>query len=113
MFRTIASWFRSSDKVEEEPEPWEEDSTPYRAPSAGALRLGLLSIWAAAAFGGCYFARDIDALAGGRPLAYWFAAQGVLIIFIAVVVIYATVLNRTEARDALDRSETGSGSPDA
>jgi putative solute:sodium symporter small subunit len=100
MFRTITSCFRLSDSSDEEPETWDEDSTLYRAPRAGPLRLVLLSIWALASFGGCYFARDIDALAGGRPLAYWFAAQGVLIIFIALVVIYATVLNRTEAHEA-------------
>jgi putative solute:sodium symporter small subunit len=109
MFRTITSCFRLSDSSDEEPETWDEDSTLYRAPRAGPLRLVLLSIWALTAFGGCYFARDIDALAGGRPLAYWFAAQGVLIIFIALVVIYATVLNRMEARETRNRIDTDKG----
>lgn len=57
----------------------------------------LLLVWALAGFGGAYFARDLDALANGWPLGYWFAAQGSVLIFLAVVVLHAVVLNRMDA----------------
>lgn len=80
--------------------PPADDPALLHAPGAILLRRVLLAIWAASTFGGCYFAREIDALAGGRPLAYWLAAQGMLVIFIVLVVVHATVLNRMEARAA-------------
>ncbi len=59
------------------------------------LRGALLLLWAAASFGVCYFARELFAIAG-QPLGYWLAGQGVLLVFIAIVVVYATVVNRRE-----------------
>jgi putative solute:sodium symporter small subunit len=59
------------------------------------LRAGLLLVWAAASFGVCYFARDLFVLLG-QPLGYWMASQGVLVVFILIVVVYATVVNRRE-----------------
>ena len=59
------------------------------------LRGALLLVWALVSFGLCFFARDLFALLGS-PLGYWLAAQGILLVFIAIVVVYATVVNRRE-----------------
>ena len=66
----------------------------------GRWRAGLLAVWASVSFGACFFARDLQFLVAGWPLHYWLAAQGALLAFVAVVVVYAVVANRTDATDA-------------
>lgn len=61
------------------------------------MRLALLLLWAAASFGTCYFARDLQALLalpGLRLQSYGLAAQGILIVFIVLVVFNAWYFNR-------------------
>lgn len=58
------------------------------------MRLALLLLWAAASFGTCYLARDLQALLGQRLQAYGLAAQGILIVFIVLVVANAWYFNR-------------------
>lgn len=68
------------------------------------LKAGLLTVWALASFGATYFARDLQALVwGGWPLGNWMAAQGAVLVFIAIVVIYGWAMNRFERRDALQQ----------
>ena len=65
------------------------------------LKAGLLLLWALVSFGATYFARDLQALViGGWPLGYWIAAQGAVLVFIAIVVVYAWAMNRFERQDA-------------
>lgn len=65
------------------------------------LKAGLLTVWALVSFVATYFARDLQVLvAGGWPLGYWIAAQGAVLLFIALVVIYAWAMNRFERQDA-------------
>jgi cation/acetate symporter len=65
---------------------------------AGSLRLHgwLLGIWFLASFGVVFFAHDLQATVSGWPLGYWFAAQGSVFIFIAIVAIFAWIVNRRE-----------------
>lgn len=81
----------------------DEPSTAPPPPRVLALKLGLLVLWAAAGFGPVYFARDLDFLVLGWPLAYWFAAQGALLAFIAIVVAYAWAMKRLQPDDGSDR----------
>jgi putative solute:sodium symporter small subunit len=78
------------------------DDLPAARPDArvAALKLGLLAVWAAVGFGGSYFARDLDFTVAGWPFAYWFGAQGALLAFIAIVVVYAWAMDRLHPEDA-------------
>ena len=69
-------------------------------PRVLALKLGLLSLWAAVSFGTVFFARDLDFTLLGWPFGYWFAAQGALLAFIAIVVAYAWAMRRLQPEDS-------------
>lgn len=63
------------------------------------LHTGLLLLWFAASFGVVFFARDLQLVVAGWPVAFWFAAQGALLVFIAIVVLFARARNKSEALD--------------
>ena len=67
--------------------------------AVGAMRVRawLLFLWATASFGVCFFARDLDQVVAGWPLNFWLAAQGSVLVFIGIVVVYAWWMNRHEA----------------
>jgi len=60
----------------------------------------LLCIWAAAGLGcGVLFADSLNSLRlGGYPLGFWFAQQGSIIVFVVLILIYALLLNRLDAK---------------
>jgi putative solute:sodium symporter small subunit len=60
----------------------------------------LLLVWLMASFGPGFFARDLSVTIGGWPLYFWMAAQGSILLFICIVVIYAWLVNRWEAQEA-------------
>lgn len=72
--------------------------TSEREPVSGGFRLHgwLLAIWFAASFGIVFFARDLQMIVGNWPVGYWFAAQGSVFIFIAIVAVFAWVANRRD-----------------
>ncbi len=55
-----------------------------------------LALWFAASFGVVFFARDLQVTVGNWPLGYWFAAQGSVFIFIAIVAAFAWLANRRD-----------------
>lgn len=64
------------------------------------LKAALIALWALVSFGGTYFARDLRfLLAGDWPLGHWIAAQGAVLAFIGIVVLYAWAMNRFERQD--------------
>ena len=63
------------------------------------LKGALLLAWAAVSFGVCFFARDLQHWAAGWPLGYWMAAQGAVLVFILIVVVYAMAMSRFERKD--------------
>jgi putative solute:sodium symporter small subunit len=65
-------------------------------PRVLALKLGLLALWAAVSFLPVIFARDLQFQVLGWPFGYWFAAQGALLAFIAIVVVYAWAMKRLQ-----------------
>lgn len=71
-------------------------------PATGSLKLHgwLLGLWFAASFGVVFFAHDLQATVAGWPLGYWFAAQGSVFVFIAIVAVFAWVVNRREGAHA-------------
>lgn len=60
------------------------------------LHAGLLALWFAASFGVVFFARDLQAVVAGWPVGFWFAAQGSVLVFIAIVVAFAWISNRRD-----------------
>ncbi|MCX8521166.1 MAG: VC_2705 family sodium/solute symporter, partial [Rhodoferax sp.] len=60
------------------------------------LHTGLLLVWFVASFGVVFFARNLQTFFRGWPVGFWFAAQGALLVFIAIVVVYACVSERRE-----------------
>ena len=74
-------------------------STAPPPPRVLALKLGLLAVWAAVSFVPVYFARSLDFPVLGWPFAYWVAAQGALLAFIAIVVVYAWAMKRLQPED--------------
>jgi len=72
-------------------------STPQRQWQLHAV---LLSLWFAASFGVVFFARDLQTAVAGWPISFWFVAQGSVLIFIAIVAVFAWVSNRRELPEA-------------
>jgi len=60
------------------------------------LHAGLLTLWFAASFGAVFYARDLQMVVANWPVGFWFAAQGSVLVFIAVVAVFAWVVNRRE-----------------
>lgn len=69
-----------------------------------ALKAVLLTVMCVVSFGVCFFARDLSFVVMGWPVHFWIAAQGGLLVFIAIVVVYAVVMNRMEDQAELERS---------
>ncbi|MCZ2103742.1 MAG: DUF4212 domain-containing protein [Comamonadaceae bacterium] len=66
------------------------------------FKLALLVVWALASFGVGYFAERLQFLVGPWPFSYWMAAQGGVLVFIALAWIYYAVMRRYERRDERD-----------
>jgi cation/acetate symporter len=60
------------------------------------LHAGLLALWFAVSFGMAFYARDIYDRLNNGPAGFWFAAQGALLVFICLVLVFAWVENRRE-----------------
>lgn len=65
------------------------------------LKAALLVVWATVTFVFSFFARDLQFFVLGWPFDYWIGAQGAVIAFIAIVVVYATVMKRLAPEDSL------------
>ncbi len=58
------------------------------------LTAGLLLLWAAASFGVIYGARELSFRWGDWPFSFWMTAQGSVLVFLAITVVYAVLANR-------------------
>lgn len=70
--------------------------THTTVPKSWRWHAALLGLWAVASFGVVFFARDVDAYFGIPSLGFWYAAQGAVLLFLAIVVVYAWLANRSE-----------------
>ena len=74
-----------------------DDTLPLPVPDKlGRLRCVLLVVWGVSSFGLMYFAQTLQRWAGGWPVTFWLAAQGLVLLFVAVVAVYAVLANRAE-----------------
>ncbi len=67
------------------------------------LTLGLLCAWALLTFCSVYFARSFDGSWLGWPLSYWWAAQGGLLAYLLIALVYCWRMNELDA--AFEQSE--------
>lgn len=63
------------------------------------LQLLLLCVWLVVGFGPSFFARNLNFEVLGSPFHFWMAAQGSVLIFMAIVALYAWLMNRWEAQE--------------
>lgn len=68
--------------------------TAAASPRRWRLHAGLLALWFAVSFGVVFFANDLQQEFWGWPVGFWFAAQGAVLAFIAIVVVFAWRVNR-------------------
>jgi cation/acetate symporter len=64
-----------------------------------SLHAGLLALWFMASFGVVFFANDLQFVVANWPVGFWFGAQGSVLVFIAIVAIFAW---RANARESLE-----------
>lgn len=67
------------------------------------LTVGLLAIWLAVTFSCVWFARELSTFVlFGWPLSYYLAAQGVLLVYLLIIGLYAYAMNKLDALAATD-----------
>jgi cation/acetate symporter len=64
------------------------------------LTLGLLMVWATVSFGTGFWANELSLRVWGWPLHFWIAAQGSVLVFLLLIIVHATLVNRWEAQAA-------------
>ncbi|HEY5999065.1 MAG TPA: DUF4212 domain-containing protein [bacterium] len=65
-----------------------------------------LLIWALVSFGAVFFVDALDTVViFGFPLGYYMAAQGSLIVFVALIFNYAAMMNRIDRKYGLQEEE--------
>ena len=100
------------------PNPPDTDKTMDKAPDTGEthaaegaywrenvrLLVTLMSIWFAASFGAGIIFRDFldQFMLGGYPLGFWFAQQGAIYTFIALIFTYVIRMKQIERKYDLD-----------
>ena len=72
------------------------------------ITAALLGVWLLVTFGVAYFARELSVVVWGWPLSFWVAAQGALLVYMALVVAYAGHMGRID--DERDAASSASGS---
>jgi putative solute:sodium symporter small subunit len=61
-----------------------------------ALTLVLLLIWFGVTFGVIFFARELTFTVMGWPFSFYMAAQGCLVVYLLLTLVYATWLHRLD-----------------
>lgn len=62
------------------------------------LKAILLAVWVVFSFGVCFFARDLQAWVQGWQLGYWMAAQGAVLMFTLIALVYCVVMDYFERK---------------
>ena len=56
----------------------------------------LLAVWFGVTFGVTFFGRELDGVFFGWPFSFWVAAQGALIVYVALIWAYSRVMSRID-----------------
>ena len=67
----------------------------------------LLAVWFIVSYGfGIIFVEQLNAIRiGGFKLGFWFAQQGSIYVFVALIFIYVMLMNRLERKFGVDEQE--------
>jgi putative solute:sodium symporter small subunit len=57
---------------------------------------GLMLVWFVVSFVLVFFARDLNFQFMGWPFSFWMAAQGSLLVYVALVAVYAWAMHRAD-----------------
>ena len=60
------------------------------------LTAGLMLLWFVVSFVLTYFARELSFSFYGWPFSYWVGAQGAILVYLAVITVYAQVMDRLD-----------------
>ena len=61
--------------------------------------LGLLALWFGVTFVTGYYAKELNAISFlGFPLGFYMFAQGSLVVYLLIIVVYVVVMNRLDRR---------------
>jgi len=74
------------------------------------LTAGLLLAWFLVGFVVTWFARDLDFPFFGWPFSFWVAAQGGIVVFVVLLVVYARRMARNDRRLASEGGQGGDAS---
>ena len=80
-------------------QPMPQAELTYRV---NRLRWILLLIWGSVTFGVAFFARDLSFNVLDKPFGFWMAAQGSVLVFLAITWVYALLVNRWEQQTQTD-----------
>jgi len=80
-------------------QPMSQAEFTYRV---NRLRWILLLIWGSITFGVAFFARDLSFNVLDKPFGFWMAAQGSVLVFLAINWIYALLVNHWERQTQSD-----------
>lgn len=69
----------------------------------------LLAAWFAVTFGVSFFARELRVVVFGWPLSFWVAAQGALLVYMALVVGFARQMGRLDEERDEERDDAPPG----
>ena len=81
-------------------QPMPQAELTYRV---NRLRWILLLIWGSVTFGVAFFARDLSFNVLDKPFGFWMAAQGSVLMFLAITWGYALVVNHWEKQTPMHR----------
>jgi putative solute:sodium symporter small subunit len=67
----------------------------------------LLTIWALVSFGaGIFFVEPLNKIViAGFPLGFWFAQQGSILVFVALIAVYVWRMDKLDAEYGIDEYE--------
>jgi putative solute:sodium symporter small subunit len=65
----------------------------------------LLAIGCAVTFGVSFFARELSFDWFGWPFSFWMAAQGALVVYLVLVVVYARAMRRLDREFGLEEDD--------
>ena len=65
----------------------------------------LLGIWFVVTFVVTYFARDLSFNLFGWPFSFWVAAQGSLVVYVAIIWYYAHYMNKLDQEHGVAEAE--------
>jgi putative solute:sodium symporter small subunit len=65
----------------------------------------LLGIWFVVSFVVVFFARDLSFKMFGWPFSFWMAAQGSLLVYMAIIWYYARTMNRMDQEYGVAEAE--------